>query len=126
MWANIGIIAAGAAGGAVLRWGLGIWLAGVCSRMAVGTLLANWIGAYLIGLLAGFSLHTPALPEHWRLLLITGFLGSLTTFSGFSLEVTAMLQSQRWGDAFITVCLHLFGSIALTFLGMLTLHTLRA
>ena len=126
MWTKIFFIVVGAAFGAVLRWGLAIWLAGLSTRMAAGTLLANWIGAYLIGLLAGLSLHFPTLPEHGRLLLITGFLGSLTTFSGFSLEITALLQSQRWGDAFITISLHLFGSLILTFLGLLTSNALRA
>lgn len=122
---NIIAIAIGAAFGAVIRWSLGIWLAKTAAWIAVGTLLANWAGAYLIGICAALVQHTDLLPPHWRLLIITGFLGSLTTFSGFSLEVVGMLQAQRWGAAAATASLHLFGSLLLTVLGMMTVSIWR-
>ncbi|MDO5638815.1 MAG: fluoride efflux transporter CrcB [Neisseria sp.] len=126
MWSNMLVIAAGAAVGAVIRWALGVWLAAAVTWMALGTLVANWAGAYIIGICAALVQHTDILPPHWRLLVITGFLGSLTTFSGFSLEVVGMLQAQRWGAAAATASLHLFGSLLLTVLGMLTVSALRA
>ncbi|UOO81011.1 fluoride efflux transporter CrcB [Uruburuella testudinis] len=126
MLTHIIMIAAGAAIGAVLRWALGLWLASASSSMALGTLAANWLGAYLIGIAAALVMHTEMLPSHWRLLVITGFLGSLTTFSGFSLEVVGMLQAQRWGAALATISLHLLGSLLLTAAGMFTVAFWRA
>ncbi|MDO5073558.1 MAG: fluoride efflux transporter CrcB [Neisseria animaloris] len=122
---NLSAIIIGAAFGAVLRWALGLWFAHTLSWAAFGTLAANWLGAYIIGVAAAVSELFPALSPHWRLLLITGFLGSLTTFSGFSLEVVGMLQMQRWGAAAATSSLHLFGSLLLTVLGMTTVQMFR-
>ncbi len=125
MLGNILAIATGAAFGAVIRWALGIWLASYSTWVALGTLAANWAGAYIIGICAALVQHTDMLPPHWRLLIITGFLGSLTTFSGFSLEVVGMLQAQRWAAAAGTASLHLFGSLLLTALGIITVSALR-
>lgn len=125
MATNILVIMLGAAAGAVIRWALGLWLATTVTWMAFGTLVANWTGAYIIGICVALVEHTDMLPPHWRLLIITGFLGSLTTFSGFSLEVVGMLQTHRWGAAVATASLHLFGSLLLTALGMLTVSALR-
>ena len=125
MFANVAVIVVGAAFGALMRWTLGLWLASHAAWLSLGTLMANWIGAYIIGVAASLTEFWPAFPPHWRLLLITGFLGSLTTFSGFSLEVVGMLQSQRWGAAVATSALHLFGSLLLTVLGMATVSALR-
>lgn len=118
MFSQLFALITGAAFGAILRHLFSLWF-------ALGTLAANWLGAYLIGILAALLPLFPDLPPHWRLLLITGFLGSLTTFSGFSLEVITLLQAQRWGAALATASLHLFGSLALTVLGMATVHGLR-
>ena len=125
MFANVVVIVIGAAFGALMRWALGLWLASHAAWLSLGTLMANWIGAYIIGVGAAMIEFWPAFPPHWRLLLITGFLGSLTTFSGFSLEVVGMLQAQRWGAAVATSALHLFGSLLLTVLGMATVSALR-
>ena len=88
---DITAVALGAVFGALLRWLLGLMLADTVSWFALGTLAANWFGGFLIGIAAELVGN-----PHWRLLLITGFLGSLTTFSGFSLEIVGMLQAQRW------------------------------
>ncbi len=106
-------VALGAVFGALLRWLLGLILADTVSWFALGTLAANWFGGFLIGIAAELVGN-----PHWRLLLITGFLGSLTTFSGFSLEIVGMLQAQRWAAAAATASLHLFGSMLFTVLGI--------
>jgi fluoride exporter len=111
-------ISLGAALGALLRWGLGLGLNALFPALALGTLAANWLGGYLVGLAVGlFTLHTD-LPPEWRLFVITGFLGGLTTFSTFSAEVVAALQQGRMGWAAATVGLHVLGSVALTFAGL--------
>ncbi|OSI09740.1 fluoride efflux transporter CrcB [Neisseria zoodegmatis] len=122
---NLSAVVMGAALGALLRWALSHWFAHTFSWFAFGMLAANWIGAYIIGIIAALSELFPSIDPHWRLLLITGFLGSLTTFSGFSLEVVNMLNSQRWGAAIAVSSLHLFGSLILTALGMMTVHLFR-
>ena len=77
-------IGIGAAFGAWLRWGLGIWLNPTLSEMPLGTLSANLLGGYLVGLAVAFFMKNPSLSPEWRLLIVTGFLGGLTTFSTFS------------------------------------------
>lgn len=108
----------GAAIGAWLRWGLGLWLNPVLPELPLGTLFANLIGAYLIGLAIAFFMQHPGLSPEWRLLIITGFLGGLTTFSTFSAEtVTLLMRGQyAWGLAIISA--HVLGSLLMTILGM--------
>jgi CrcB protein len=118
-------VSVGAAIGAVLRWLLSIGLNGLLPTMPPGTLAANLIGAYLIGLIAALLLAQPAVSAEWRLFLVTGFLGGLTTFSTFSLEVFTLLQQQRYGWAASTVTAHLFGSLLLTALGFATVSLWR-
>lgn len=113
-------ISLGAALGALLRWGLGLGLNALFPALPLGTLAANLLGGYLVGLSVGlFSLH-PALPPEWRLFVITGFLGGLTTFSTFSAEVVQALQQGQIGWAAATVGLHVAGSVTLTFAGLAT------
>lgn len=113
-------ICAGASIGAVLRWALGLLLNAAFPALPLGTLAANLIGGYLVGIaVAAFGSHAGWAPE-WRLFVITGFLGGLTTFSSFSAEVTSLLQSQRFGLAGAAIAAHLGGSLLLTMLGMLT------
>ncbi len=119
-------ISLGAAFGACLRWVLGLLLAGTASWFALGTLAANWIGAFIIGVFAGLDTVLPDISPQVRLLVVTGFLGGLTTFSGFSLEIVTMLQAQRYAAAMATVSLHLFGSLLLTMLGMWCVQYFRA
>lgn len=114
-------ICAGASFGAMARWGLGLWL-NTGGPVPYGTLAANLIGGYLIGVAVGVFQAMPQLDPVWRLLLITGFLGGLTTFSSFSAEVVALLLDGRLLLALGTGMLHLCGSLMLTWLGMRTVQ----
>ncbi len=119
-------VSLGAALGALLRWVLGLGLNAAFPALPLGTLTANLLGGYLVGLAVGlFSLHTELAPE-WRLFVITGFLGGLTTFSTFSAEVVHAVQQGRLGWAAATMALHLAGSVALTFAGLATSAAFRA
>ena len=113
-------ICIGASAGALARWGLGLWLTpgGV---LPWGTLTANLIGGYLIGVAIAAFQAMPQLDPVWRLLLITGFLGGLTTFSSFSAEVVEFLMAERYGLALLTAGLHVLGSLGMTVLGLKSL-----
>ncbi len=115
----------GAALGAMVRWGLALSLNHLVPALPMGTLLANLLGGYLVGLAVGFFGQAHDVPPEWRLFVITGFLGGLTTFSTFSAEVVAALQHGRLGWAMATVATHLLGSLALTFAGLATVAALR-
>ncbi|MBL8341265.1 MAG: fluoride efflux transporter CrcB [Rubrivivax sp.] len=118
-------IAAGAALGAWLRWGLAVWLNGQFPALPPGTLVANLVGGYLIGLAVALSAANPAWPAEWRLFFVTGFLGALTTFSTFSAEVVGLLHQGRLGWALATVSTHVLGSLAMTLAGIATPALLR-
>ncbi|MGA7949997.1 MAG: fluoride efflux transporter CrcB [Thiobacillaceae bacterium] len=118
-------VGVGAMLGAWLRWGLGLWLNPVYPTLPMGTLSANLIGAYVIGLAMAFFLQHPGLPPEWRLFLITGFLGALTTFSTFSAEAVTMLSRAQYVLALGTVALHVLGSLAATGLGIWTIRLMR-
>lgn len=111
-------ISLGASVGALARWQLSLWLNQGHAVLPWGTLVANWIGAWLVGVAVVFFQSQTQLDPAWRLALVTGFLGALTTFSTFSAEVVSMLQHGRYLLAFCTAGLHLLGSLALTLLGM--------
>jgi len=113
-------ICVGASFGALVRWGLGLWLNTSAASMPWGTLAANLIGGYLVGVCVAVFNNLPELDPVWRLALVTGFLGALTTFSSFSAEVVGMLQLQRYALAAGTAALHLFGALILTILGLKT------
>lgn len=108
----------GAGCGALLRWWLGLALNPLFPTLPFGTLAANLIGGYLIGVAAVTLSVKSGLPPEVRLLVITGFLGGLTTFSTFSAEVVALLERGQFGWALTTAGIHLSGSLALTWLGM--------
>lgn len=112
-------ICLGACVGALARWRLGLWLNHPGAFMPWGTLAANLIGGYLVGLILAWAHHADLAP-FWRLMLVTGFLGALTTFSSFSAEVVEMALADRWGAALTTAALHLLGSLALTWAGIQT------
>lgn len=112
-------ICVGACVGALARWGLSLWL-NAGGLMPWGTLAANLVGGYLVGVCVAVFQAMPQLDPAWRLALVTGFLGALTTFSSFSAEVVGMLMQQRHALAMATASLHLFGSLALTVAGMKT------
>lgn len=110
-------ICIGASLGALARWGLGLWLS-PGGAIPWGTLAANLVGGYLVGVAIAAFQAMPEMDPVWRLALITGFLGGLTTFSSFSAEVVLMLQQERFALAFGTAMLHVAGSLALTFIGL--------
>ena len=110
-------ICIGASVGALARWGLGLWLT-PGGAIPWGTLAANLIGGYLIGLCIATFQAMPQLDPVWRLLLITGFLGGLTTFSSFSAEVVAFLMAERYALALGTAAAHVAGSLLMTILGI--------
>jgi CrcB protein len=112
-------ICIGACVGALARWGLGLWL-NPGSTIPLGTLAANLLGGYLVGVCVAVFQSLPQLDPAWRLLLVTGFLGALTTFSSFSAEVVGMLLEQRYGLALGTAAVHLLGSLLLTVIGIKT------
>jgi CrcB protein len=114
-------ISIGASIGAVLRWVLGLGLNAVFPAIPLGTLTANLVGGYLIGIAFVFFANNPQLSPEWRLLIITGFLGGLTTFSTFSVEVTTLIQQNRIGWAGAAIAVHVLGSLLMTVAGMATM-----
>ena len=112
-------ICIGASAGALARWGLGLWLS-PGGLIPWGTLAANLIGGYLIGVCIAVFQALPQLDPVWRLLLITGFLGGFTTFSSFSAEVVAFLTTERYALALGTAIVHVAGSLLMTVLGIKT------
>ena len=125
MWLSIFAIFFGAGLCALLRAGFNVLAAGTASMIPMGTLLANLIGGYLIGIAIAFFGNNPNLSPEWKLLVITGFLGGLTTFSSFSAEVVGLLQRGEVTWALGTALLHLVGSLVLTFLGILTYQAMK-
>lgn len=122
---SIAAISIGASCGAVLRWLLALQLNAFFPTIPPGTLAANLIGGYLIGLAVGFFSEYPLVSPEMRLLIITGFLGGLTTFSTFSAEVVSLLQEGRIAWAVGSIGLHVTGSILLTILGIVTISYFR-
>lgn len=120
MYKSILVISAGASAGALLRWAAGIALNKIHPLIAVGTLSVNLVGGYLIGLVISVFAFNPSIALEWRLLIITGFLGSFTTFSAFSAEVVLLLQQGRYTAAGLNIALHVVGSLSMTFLGIAT------
>lgn len=115
-------ICAGACIGALARWRLGVWLN--AGAFPWGTVVVNLVGGYLVGICVAAFQAMPTLEPAWRLALVTGFLGALTTFSTFSAEVVMMLQAQRYVLALGTTLLHVVGSLLLTLLGLWTVQAL--
>jgi CrcB protein len=118
-------IGIGAACGAWLRWGFGLWLNPVLPELPPGTLAANLIGGYLIGLAIAFFMQHPGLAPEWRLFVITGFLGGLTTFSTFSAETVTLLIRGQYAWCIGIVIAHLGGSLLMTVLGIQTFKYLQ-
>lgn len=115
----------GAGFGALVRWLLSVKLNPLMMHYPLGTLSANLIGGYLIGVaLAFFS--TSSLSHEWKLFIITGFLGGLTTFSTFSAEVVLALQEGRIIGALVLATLHMIGSFLMTYIGFSTFSFFKA
>ena len=118
MFQSIFLVSAGAAIGASLRWGLGLWLNSLFSSLAFGTLVANFIGCFLMGILVAAFWIFPQFSSEWRLFLVTGFLGALTTFSSFSGEVIELFFKEEWGNGLFVLVSHLVGCLIFTVLGI--------
>ncbi|WP_414444124.1 fluoride efflux transporter CrcB [Burkholderia sp. 22PA0099] len=123
MFPSIVAIFVGAGLGALLRWGLSLALNLVVPNLPLGTLASNLIGGYLIGVAIVFFGAKAGLAPEWRLFVITGFMGGLTTFSTYSAEVITHVVDGRLGWAAAVAFVHLVGSFALTFLGIWTART---
>ena len=119
-------VVGGAGCGALLRWWLGTMLDAVFPTVPLGTLAANLIGGLLVGLASAFFAHHTAIPPEWRLLVFTGFLGGLTTFSTFSAEVVGLIERHQYAWAAGTAGAHLVGSLMLTGLGVVLANALWA
>jgi len=125
MWLPISAIFFGAGFGALLRAGFNFMTVGAASSLPLGTFISNMVGGYLIGIAVAFFGNNPHLSPEWKLLVVTGFLGGLTTFSSFSAEVVGFMQRGEFTWALGTALLNLIGSLVLTFLGILTYQALK-
>jgi fluoride exporter len=124
-WSPVVAISVGAAAGALLRWQLGVQLNSFFPVLPPGTLAANLIGGYIIGISIAYLAQAPSIAPEWRLLIITGFCGGLTTFSTFSAEVVTRLQEGRLVWAVGAIALHVTGSLIMTFAGLATVQLLK-
>ena len=125
MWKAIAVVSVGGTLGCLLRWWLAMTFNALFPTIPPGTLTANLVGGYVIGLaLACFSTYT-SLPPEWRLFVMTGFCGGLTTFSTFSAEITVLLQQGRMLWALGAIATHVVGSILMTFAGIGTFMWLK-
>ncbi len=124
MWKSIVAVAVGAALGALMRWWLSARLNAFFPTLPPGTLASNLIGGYVIGAGIAFFAGYPAIPAEWRLFIVTGFCGGLTTFSTFSAEIVASLRDGRvlWAGAELLI--HVSGSLIMTVAGMSTVALL--
>ncbi|HEX6003865.1 MAG TPA: fluoride efflux transporter CrcB [Burkholderiales bacterium] len=115
-------VCVGSSLGGLLRWGLALKLNSLFPAAPPGTLAANLLGSYIVGLAIAYFAGTASISPEWRLLIITGFCGALTTFSTFSAEVVALLQQNNWSGAAALIAIHVVGSIAMTLLGLASWH----
>ena len=122
---SIVAISVGASLGALLRWWLGLALNALWPTVPPGTLVANLVGGYLVGLAIAFFATYSAIAPEWRLFVITGFCGGLTTFSTFSAEIVTLLQQGRATWALAAAGAHLAGSVLATVAGIATMAWLR-
>ena len=125
-WSGFIAVGIGAAAGAWLRWWMGLLMNPFLPALPLGTLAANLVGGYLMGIALGIFSHFASLPVEARLLITTGFLGGLTTFSTFSAEAVTLLTRQQYGWAAVHISSHVLGSLAMTGLGILTVSLFRS
>lgn len=125
MWKPVVAISLGSAAGALLRWQLGLRLNSLFPAIPPGTLAANLVGGYIIGLAVAYFAQATDIAPEWRLLIITGFCGGLTTFSTFSAEVMTLLQEGRVAVAMGAIAIHVAGSLLATLAGLVTWQLLK-
>jgi CrcB protein len=125
MWKSVVAICVGASLGALLRWWFGAQLNHLFPTVPPGTLTANLVGGYIVGLAIAFFATYSAIAPEWRLLIITGFCGGLTTFSTFSAEIVTLLQQGRSLWAFGAAAMHLCGSVLMTLAGIGTVNLIK-
>jgi CrcB protein len=118
LWRSLVAVAVGGMLGCLMRWCLALFLNRFFPTIPPGTLAANLIGCYVIGLAVAIFTANPSLPVEWRLFVTTGFCGGLTTFSTFSAEVVTLLQGGRLAWAMGAITVHLVGSLLMTFAGI--------
>ena len=123
MWSAVAVFCGGGIG-CLTRWGLGALLNPIFPTIPLGTVAVNLIGGMLIGLASAFFSHNAGMPPELRLMVITGFLGGLTTFATFSLEVVTLIGQKEYWWGLGAASLHLFGSLFMTAVGMLIVNAL--
>jgi CrcB protein len=119
-------VAVGGMLGCLARWLLAIVMNRLFPAIPPGTLAANYIGCYIIGVAVGIFAFSPTIAPEWRLFVATGFCGGLTTFSTFSVEIVALLNAGRTAMAAWAVALHLFGSLGMTIAGIYTANFFKS
>jgi fluoride exporter len=124
LWRSLIAVAVGGMVGCLMRWFLALFLNRYFPTIPPGTLAANLVGCYVIGVALAFFTANPAFPVEWRLFITTGFCGGLTTFSTFSAEVVILLQTGRIAWAMGAIAVHLVGSLLMTFAGIATVALL--
>jgi len=120
MYQSVLAVALGGALGSLARWLLGLRLNGIFPQLPLGTFVANILAGYIIGVAIAFFTRLPEIPGEWRLFVVTGLMGGLSTFSTFSAEVVAHLQDGRYGWAAGEVAIHVCASLVMTVLGFAT------
>jgi CrcB protein len=125
-WRPVVAISLGASSGALLRWQLGVRLNSLLPSLPPGTLAANLIGGYIIGFAIAYLAQAAYLAPEWRLLIVTGFCGGLTTFSTFSAEIVTSLQEGRFVWATGAIGVHVIGSLTMTVAGLASWQALRS
>ena len=125
MWKPLLVISLGAAAGGLLRWALGLKLNALFPTVPPGTLAANLIAGYVIGAAMAYFAQAPGLSPEWRLLIITGFCGGLSTFSTFSAEVVSLIQRGQLAWAMGEIVIHVGCSVVMTLAGIASVHWLR-
>lgn len=126
MWSPALAISIGAALGALLRWQLGVRLNSLFPGVHPGTLAANLVGGYIVGVAVAYFSQASDIAPEWRLLIITGFCGGLTTFSTFSAEVVSLLQEGRPALAMTAIAAHVTGSLVATVAGLASWQLLKS
>jgi CrcB protein len=126
VWKPILAIAIGSVLGGLLRWGVGLKLNSLFPNIPPGTLAANLIAGYFVGLAVAYFAQAPNLSPEWRLLAITGFCGGLSTFSTFSAEIVSLLQRGLFSWAMGSIAVHVTGSVVMTFAGIATVALLKS